>query len=159
MNNDNSILNVDLNTGTQYSPNSTGTVSSILGAKDRTSSNATNQARNLAQTSDAMKQLSGDVEVLLKSLKDASSEVQKSTYFKEFKKVVDSFNTAMADSNKILEKGSTNIVTLTKSVEKSNNAFDEMSTYYAIMNDLYDQQKKSLKEVTAEKKKEFASKF
>lgn len=151
-----SVLNVDLNTGNQYNPNTSGTVSSILGARDKTASNATNQAKNLAQTSEAMKQLSADVEVLLNNLKDASAEVKKSTYFKEFKKVVDTFNEAMADSNKILEKGSTNIITLTKGVEKSNNAFDEMATYYDIMNSLYDQQKKDLKEITKEKQKEIA---
>lgn len=145
-----SVLQVDTNVP---SSRNSGTVASILGAKDRTKSEATLQSKNLEDTAKAMSKLDSNVKKLQKNISEFGIDPKSIEFIKEFNRALKNFEDSMGDANSILSRGSTNISTLAKNVEKSNNAYDELNMYYSIINKQIDKQSKAYKQLDAEQKK------
>ena len=142
---------VDTSTGNRYDGRTSGTVSSILGARDETRTAASTQAKNLAETHKAMEDFSKNIASTLASLDDA---FKKTKGFKEFEKQLKAYNQAFSDTAAIINRGSTDITTLAKTVEKANNAYDEMNVAFSEMTTLNQQQVKDIKDLNDEKKAE-----
>lgn len=141
---------VDTNMNT-YDGRTPGTVSSILGARDETRTAASTQAKNLAETHQAMIEFTKNIKNTIESLDES---FKKSKGFKDFEKQLKAYEQAFSDTSAIINRGSTDIATLAKTVEKANNAYDEMNVALAEMTTINQQNVKDVKDLNAEKKAE-----
>lgn len=131
-----------------------GSFSSILKARDNTKSNASIQAANLHETTTAMGELNSQLSKFMEYLKNATSEVKKTSEFKEFTKNFKDFSNSFNDARAIVRKGSTDIETLARHTEKCNNAYDAMKVSFDEMSSVYDTERNQLKEISKAKKKQ-----
>ena len=142
---------VDTNMNNTYDGRTPGTVSSILGARDETRTAASTQAKNLAETHQAMIEFTKNIKDTIESLDES---FKKSKGFKEFEKKLKVYEQAFSDTSAIINRGSTDIATLAKTVEKANNAYDEMNVALAEMTTINQQNVKDAKDLNKEKKAE-----
>lgn len=150
----NNVPVVDTKTSPGYSSTKNGTISSILGARDNTKSASTIQSKNLASTTKSMGGLQKNIDDMQKALEGVQHTKESAKYLKEFNAAIKDFTEAFADADRIVKSGSTNIVELAKTVEKSNNAYDNMKVAYDVMNKVFDSATGKVKELTnAQKKK------